>query len=95
MSDPFTPIPAKKLREGLEGIGWTREGDILMSPGKTMWLNADAPWAGSLEEFRERMEGRAARIRGFLTSASSHEDVGDAESALHDVAGLLDVIARL
>ncbi|MDB4946734.1 MAG: hypothetical protein JWP97_6268 [Labilithrix sp.] len=83
----------KDLFEALERAQWTWREGALYAPNGTMWLDGEDPWNGDLRSFRDRMIGRANRIRQNVQASLEHAD--DVERSLVDAAGLMEVLDML
>lgn len=83
-------IEKQRLFEALERVRWIWRDGALYAPNGTMWLDGDDPWSEDLRSFRDRMVGRVNRIRGNLDESSEHAE--DAQRAVADAAGLLEVL---
>ena len=90
---PMDAAEKRELFEALERAQWTWRDGALYAPNGTMWLDAEEPWEGDLQSFRDRMTGRADRLRQNLRGSTEHAD--DAQRALLDASGLVEVLKLL
>ncbi|HRG97682.1 MAG TPA: hypothetical protein PLR99_15610 [Polyangiaceae bacterium] len=86
-------VEKKDLFEALERAQWTWREGALYAPNGTMWLDGEDPWNEDLRSFRDRMIGRADRIRQNVQGSLEHSD--DVERSLVDAAGLVEVLDML
>ena len=85
---------AKKLFTILQSNGWSDEGDNIMEPSGTIWLNKNCPWTGSSEDFLERMAARLERIKD--REKYLEEEYGkSSELAKRDTASLIECLTIL
>lgn len=91
---PLSDSQCSQLFNGLETIGWSREGDFIYSPNKQMWLLISCPWMEDLHDFHERTSARLARIS--LTPNFYKDKVGDQhQKIMDDTAGLVQVLSEM
>ena len=74
-----------RLFHALVKAGWKWREGSLYAPNGTMWLDEANPWQSSLREFRERMIGRADRLRKNVVGATDEQKL-DFEHAMADLA---------
>jgi hypothetical protein len=77
----------QRLCRELEARGWTRQGDVIGPPDGTMGLALGDPWTSTLDDLRQRMQRRLAR----LLAAGKGVDPG----AVHDTAALVQVLTSI